>query len=410
MREPTLRLGIAGLGAAGGGSLRSIARHPRFRVTAAADVRREALARFAAEFEGETYQSIEEMCASPQVDAVYIATPHHYHGPHGIAAAEAGKHVLVEKPMALTLEDCDRMIAAADLSGVKLLVGRGSHGFDPPILKMREIVHSGELGRLGMIANWKYAPFLYGPLTPAELQPTRMGGGIFFNQAPHQIDLVRMIGGGLVKTVRARTFIFDPDRPIEGAYTAFLQFEDGAVATMAYNGYDRFDTDEFHYWLGTYGQPRSPSYGQVRRTLTNVASIEEEAALRAAAGYGGDRPRPAEADRETDGNHAHFGVTIVSCERGDLRQSPDGIFLYGDEGRREIKVPFGRGTRENVFDEFYGAVVHDRPLIRDGRWGKATIEVCLAILDSADNRREMILSHQVSTRDEIWKERAGALW
>lgn len=107
------------------------------------------------------------------------------------------------------------------------------------------------------------------------------------------------------------------------------------------------------------------------------------------------------ASERADQHHAHFGVTIVSCERGDLRQSPDGVFVFDDEGKREIPVPFGRGTRDNVLDEFYDAIVHDRPLIRDGRWGRATIEACLALLQSSEEKREITLSRQVPFRDDL---------
>lgn len=398
--SPIVRLGIAGLGGAGGGLLTTMARNPRLKITAAADVRKEALQHFATEFDAETYSSVADLCESPNVDAVYVATPHRFHAAHTIAAANRGKHVILEKPMALTLDDCDAMIAAAERNHIRLLVGRGSHGFDRPVLKVREIVRSGELGRLGMIHNWAYADFLYRQPLSLEEFDTRTGGGIFFNQAPHQIDLVRMVGGGLVRSVRAMAWTWDPGRPTEGSYTAFLDFEDGAVATVAYSGHNHFDSDEFHYWLGTYGEPKSPTYGRASNMMRAITSPEEEAALRAARGYGGAERRRASGG-DAASHHPHFGVTLVSCERGDIRPSADGISIYDDAGKREVPVPVDRDPRAAVFDEFYDAVVNDRPLVRDGRWGKATIEVCLAILDSAKERREVFCSHQAPSDGEV---------
>ncbi len=403
---PIVRLGIAGLGSAGGTILAAALSHPGFKVTAAADVRKEARDKFASEVGGEVFERVEDLCANPNIDAIHVATAHEFHAAHTVAAAEHGKHIILEKPMALTLAECDAMVEAADRHGVKLLVGRGSHGFDPPILKMRQIIAAGDLGRLGMVNNWKYAEFLYTPLTPAELLDTRVGGGIFFNQGPHQMDVIRVVGGGLVKSVRATAFKWDPERPIEGAYTAFIEFESGAAATMVYSGYDRFDSDEFHFWLGTYGSPKpSDRHGASRRGLRQLGGIDAEAARRSAGAYGGGGERhfvpSAHPAGAADQHHAHFGTTIVSCERGDMRQSPNGVFIYDEEGMRDIPVPFGRGTRDNVLDEFYDAIVHDRPLIRDGRWGRATIEACLAILESSETKREVMLSRQVPIGEEL---------
>jgi len=401
-KKPTiLRLGIAGLGQAAASMLPEILTHTGIQVTAAADLRREAREKFAGDFGGESYERVEDLCRSPKVDAVYIATPHQFHAPHAVAALESGKHVLLEKPMALTLEDCDAMIEAAERRGLTLLVGRGSHGFDAPVLKMREIILRGELGRPVMIHTWHYGDFLYRPRTSEELD-TRLGGGVIFNQGPHQIDTVRLLGGGRVRSVRAMTGIWDPARRSEGAFTAYVEFVDGMPATIVYSGYDHFDTDEFHGWIGTYGLPKKPDHhGEARKKLTALArSPEEEAALKASYGYGGTRRREEPAvGAGLIPHHIHWGITLVSCERGEMRQSLDGILIYGDEGKREIPVPKGRGVRGGVIDEFYDAIVKDRTLLRDGRWEKATLEACLAILESARERREIFLKHQVPTRD-----------
>src|SRR5688500_15091310 len=99
-----LRVGVVGLGRACTSFLPSLVKHPDIRLTAGADPRPEARARWASEFQAEAYASADELCQSPQVDAVYIATPHALHAPNVLAAAAHGKHVIVEKPMALTLE------------------------------------------------------------------------------------------------------------------------------------------------------------------------------------------------------------------------------------------------------------------------------------------------------------------
>src|SRR5438128_6188988 len=97
--------------------LPAILRHPHARLTAAADADAGAAAAFARDFQAETYSSVEALCGSPSVDAIYIATPTQYHTEHVLLALEHGKHVVIEKPMALSLDDADRMIRAAEAHG-----------------------------------------------------------------------------------------------------------------------------------------------------------------------------------------------------------------------------------------------------------------------------------------------------
>src|SRR6185436_15931050 len=116
----TIYLGVAGLGRAFTLMVDTFARDPRVRLVAAADPRAEARQRFERDFGGRGYASIGELCADAQVEAIYVATPHQHHAAHAIAAARAGKHVLVEKPMALSLDEARAMIEAAREAGVHL--------------------------------------------------------------------------------------------------------------------------------------------------------------------------------------------------------------------------------------------------------------------------------------------------
>jgi len=393
MQRPPLRFGIAGLGLASTFMLPYLARDPRVKITAAADVRPAAREQFAREFQAATFASVEDLCRSPQVDVVYVCTPNYLHAEHAIQAATYGKHILLEKPMAVTLEECDAIIAAAERHGVHLIYGH-THSYDPPIQKLWEVVRSGALGRLTMLHTWNYTDLLYRPRAAWELD-TQRGGGVVYIQAPHQVDIVRLLGGGLVGSVRAMTGCWDPALPTEGAYAAYLEFADGVPATLVYSGYGHFDTAELHYWIGERGLPRDPAtHAQTWAAYRAraAAGAADPDAGKDAVRYGGDRPRaPAAGPR----HQYFFGLTLVSCERGDLRQSPDGIYVYDETGKRELPLPPDVTGNQAVIDAVYDAVVHDRPPLHDGRWGKATLEVCLAILESARQRRELLLAHQV---------------
>ena len=387
-----LRLGIAGLGVASTQILPPLAKLPFIRITAAADMRADALAKFCRTYEGDGYSTVEELCRSRKVDAVYIATPNALHAEHAITAANHEKHIIVEKPMAMTLAECDAMNEAAEKHGVKLLCGH-THSFDPPVRKIREIVKGGELGRLRMINTWNFNEFMYRPRMRHELAMSR---GVVLNQGPHHVDIVRLIGGGLARSVRAMTGVWDKARQWEGSYTCYLEFEDGTPATLVYSGYGFFDTAELFDWVGEGGQYRDPNTNlNVRTRLREVRMPEEEEHLKEGMRFGGAREGEYSHVWSDERKQPFFGMTIVSCEKGDTRQTPDGLRIYGESEQREIALPAGSRGREAEIEELYNAVVHNKPVFHDGRWGAATLEVCLAMLESTEKRQEIFLSHQV---------------
>jgi phthalate 4,5-cis-dihydrodiol dehydrogenase len=391
MNDP-IRLGVIGLGRAFTLMLPTLSAHPLVRLVAAYDPRPDASARFAADFSATAHENAEALCADPSVEAVYIASPHQFHVEHVKLAAQHGKHVLVEKPMALGVADCLEMIGAARANSVWLLVGH-SHSYDGPYLRAREMVLSREHGRVRMISALNFTDFLYRPRRPEELD-TRQGGGVVFSQAAHQVDVVRLLAGQPATELRALTGSWDPSRPTEGAYNAQIQFADGAFAALTYSGYGHFDTDEFNSWIGELGQKRDPNvYGAARALLSQAKNQEEETRLKDRRAYG-----PAASDAFRGGKdltHNHFGLIVVSCERADLRPTPDGVFVYGDAERRLDKVAVSGVPRSEVVDELYAAVRSNQKPLHSGEWGLATLEICLAILRSAETGQIIRLEHQI---------------
>ncbi len=382
-----LRLGVAGLGRAFTVMLPTLARDARVQLVAAADPRAEAGARFAADFGGKAYADVEALCADSEVEAVYVATPHQLHAAHARLAAARGKHILVEKPIAVTLEDASAMIEAARAARVHLVVGH-SHSFDAPIHRTRALIDSGDFGAVRMITAFNYTDFLYRPRRAEELD-TAQGGGAVFNQAAHQVDIVRLLGGGHVKSVRAATGAWDPARPTEGAYAALLTFENGAFATLSYEGYGHFDSDEFQGWIGEMGQQKQPYAARSPRDFVDAA---EETAFKSARNYGGSSYRPAAIEPL---QHQHFGPIVVSCDRGDLRPLPNGVMIYRHGAGRLDALPPPVIPRVEVIDELYAAVVEGRPPLHSGEWALASLEVCLAILRSAREGCDVALHRQV---------------
>ena len=386
-----LKLGVAGLGRAFTLMLPAFRTDQRVKLVAAADPRPAARATFAREFDGRTYQTVAALADDPDIDAVYIATPHQVHAEHVALVARAGRHILVEKPIAITLAECDRMIADTAAANVHLIVGH-SHSFDRPIIRARQLIASGAYGPIGMIMAMNFGDFLYRPRRPEELD-TAQGGGVIFSQAAHQVDIVRLLGGGLVKTVRASTGNWDPCRSTEGAYSAHLTFDSGAFASLTYSGYGHFDTDEICGGFAELGAAKDFSrYGEARAALARVPDAGAEAAFKCERGYGG----PRSAGPPTALAHEHFGMVLASCSRADIRPFPDRVVVYGDAEWLTERLPPPTIPRVEVIDELYAAVVDGRPPHHDGRWARATLEVCLAMLESARTGTEVSLRHQIA--------------
>ncbi len=366
---------------------------PRVQLTAAFDPRLSARQAFASEFGGKAYDDEVGVCSDPGVEWIYVATPHQLHGRHVCLAASHGKHVLVEKPLALTLEDADAMIGACRRAGVHLIVGH-SHSFDTPVLMARHHIASGQVGAVRMIQALQYTDFLYRPRRPEELD-THQGGGVVFSQAAHQVDIMRLLGGGEVASVRALMGRWDPGRPTEGAYSALLGFKNGAFASLSYNGYGFFDSDQWMNGIGEMGYPKAEGTHQATRARLSAATSEaHEVALKAERNFGG----PAYTSPPLGGPPAyqHFGPVVVSCERADLRLTPRGVEVIDESGRQFLAAPPPQVPRREVIDEIWRVDREGHAPLHDGQWSLATLEVCLAMLASDASGSDVKLCRQVA--------------
>jgi phthalate 4,5-cis-dihydrodiol dehydrogenase len=141
--------------------------------------------------------------------------------------------------------------------------------------------------------------------------------------------------------------------------------------------------------LSERGAPKKIEPGAARRALAK-ASDETKARIETFA-YGA-------TSGELPPHQPHFGVTIVTCAEGDMRAAADGITIYDRDGMRQVSIPRGGSMpgRREVLDDMRVAIRSGNPPVHSGRWGKATLEVALAILQSARDGHEVALSHQVA--------------
>lgn len=386
MSGSPIRVGVVGLGRAFTLMLPTFLGERRVQLVGACDPREPARQQFTRDFSAPAFATLEELAAQPDVEALYIASPHQYHAEHTRIAAQQGKHILLEKPMALSMQECDQMIVQCKAAGVQLIVGH-CHSFDAPYLLARERIARGDLGQVRMITALNYTDFLYRPRRPEELR-TEDGGGVVFSQAAHQVDVVRLLAGSAVTRVRAATGSWDPKRPTEGAYGLLMWFANGAFANVVYSGYGHFDSDEWSEWIGEMGNVRQTGdYGAARRRLSQVSDAQEEARLKNESTYGGPSYKPPAVAQAP--YHQHFGPVIVSCDHADVRPGPDGVRVYGQEAKEVLGLAAPTVPRSEVIDELWAAVRDGKPALHDGPWARATLQVCLALLQSAQEGRDI---------------------
>ena len=144
----TRQLGLAmiGIGVGGTEMLPAMEEMEELKLVAGCDVNGETVEKFMQRYGAKGYTDVDALLADDEVEAVWVSTPNRFHAEHSIKAMDAGKHVVVEKPMALNLTDAVRMVEAANRNGVKFIAGH-TRSFNPIIRMMWRIIESGQLGR-----------------------------------------------------------------------------------------------------------------------------------------------------------------------------------------------------------------------------------------------------------------------
>ena len=200
-------------------------------LAAVCDIRRERADTFGSKYEVSAYGSIQEMLAQPGIDAVAVLTPSGMHAEHAILVARSKRHVLVEKPMALTLDDADAMIRECDAAGVGLYVVKQNR-FNVPVVKAREALDAGRFGQLvlGTVrVRWCRDQSYY---SQDDWRGTwAQDGGVLANQASHHIDMLGWFMGE-VESVHARGITALAQIEAEDTAVATVKFRNGALGII----------------------------------------------------------------------------------------------------------------------------------------------------------------------------------
>jgi UDP-N-acetyl-2-amino-2-deoxyglucuronate dehydrogenase len=235
-----LRFGIIGCGEIAAQTCQGISSAPNTAIAMLMDTRPEVLSDLAEFYHVPTTTDVDALLANPEVDAVYIATPHYLHAPLGIKAAEAGKHVLVEKPIATTLADADALIAACEKHNVKLGVAFYAQ-VDAAMAAARDLVRAGVLGKITFVrlsslsrkpdAYWHggYTGRVY---TDWRTRKAQAGGGVLIMNVIHDLNTVRWVTGLEVVRVYSEMDTLATPVEVEDTIGVVMRYDNGAIGVV----------------------------------------------------------------------------------------------------------------------------------------------------------------------------------
>ena len=217
-----------------------------------------------------------EMLMDKEIDAVYIATPVYLHCEQTVAAAEAGKHVLCEKPMALNTKECDEMIAACKANNVKLGIAYYRR-FYPVIARIRQLIESGRLGNIAVVQMNAFEYFAPDETNPRRwlLEKSQSGGGPLMDFGCHRLEVLTHLFGAVKQTKSLVSNNIFNEREVEDTANVLLEFQNGAAAnlTVTHAAVEAQDTLDI---FGTKGSLHVPvlNKGDLLLRIGNAETLE----------------------------------------------------------------------------------------------------------------------------------------
>jgi len=188
---------------------------------------------FARQYGIKGYSDLENMLESGGLEAVVVCTPHPFHAEPALKALNAGIHVLVEKPLASSLKDCDAMIAAAGASRCKLGTVSQRRWYDP-VRRVRRAIENGKIGEpgLGVVQMLGWRDRAYYDSDPWRGSWSMEGGGVLVNQAPHQLDLLQWFMGPIEEVFGYWENLNHPYIEVEDTAVAVIRFRNGGLGSI----------------------------------------------------------------------------------------------------------------------------------------------------------------------------------
>ncbi|MFC3798648.1 Gfo/Idh/MocA family protein [Cohnella sp. GCM10012308] len=240
------RVAVIGAGIIAGSHLKAMLGRDDLAPCAVADIALDRANALAAEHGIPSYADYKEMIEKERPDIAVVTLPHFLHREAACFAAARGCHIMLEKPMAMSVSECDEIIEAVYAGGVKLMVGHTQH-YDAANLAAKAWIDGGRLGRLTMINDRRHQRYDT-PTRPAWFfEKDKAGGGILTNLGSHSIDKILWMTGERIARVTASIRYADMRGDIEGGGSALLVTESGIPATLSQSGYPGAVVDETEF-------------------------------------------------------------------------------------------------------------------------------------------------------------------
>lgn len=349
MSERVHGFGIVGCGVIAPFHARALGELPNARLVAVCDVVAERAERIGREFGVPHTAEFDELLARPDVDVVCVCVPSGMHADFGVRAAAAGKQVVVEKPIDITLEAADRLIAACREHGVALTV-ISQRRYEPGVQEMRALIDAGRLGRLVLgdaIVKWYRSQAYY---DSGDWRGTYAldGGGCLMNQGVHYVDLLQWMMGP-VERVFARCATAAHDIEVEDIATALLSFRSGAIGVLE---------------ASTAVYPGLPERLEVSGTGGTLIVETGRLIVRQL--------------EDEQGETSPYGTKLARDAGGDAGAAAEPAAMSHERHRRQLA-------------DFLSAVEEGRRPPVSGEEARLPLEVILAVYESARTGREVTL-------------------
>lgn len=364
-----IKTGIVGLGKVAHMHAKALAKIPESSLTAVCSRDRDKAADFAELYGVRPFTDVEDMIISGGVETVVICTPHPFHLEPALRAMNTGAHVLIEKPLASSLADCDKMLACAVQNKVKLgMVSQ--RRFYPSVMRIRQAIDSGKIGRpvLGTVNMLGWRDKAYYDSDAWRGTWAGEGGGVLVNQAPHQIDLLQWFMGPVDELYGIWSNLNHPYLQVDDTALAVIRFKNGGVGNIIVSN------------------SQNPAlYGKVHVHGENGASVGVQ----------------------TDGGAMFIaGMTSITeppvNDLWTIRGEEDKLSQWVEEDTRLFNsVDPMQHFHELQDSDFLRSVLNDtRPLV-DGADGRRTVEIFTAIYRSSFNRQPVKFPLTAETENEL---------
>ena len=363
MSEP-LRFGIIGINGRGGGLAREVAASDRAEVVAIADLNEEAAQALVGETGGEVWTDYEAMLSGAKLDAIVIATPHHLHAPMGLACLEAGLHTFIEKPIANTVSEADRLVDLADSKGLKLGIGHNYRMFPGNIAMKRLVDELGDIHRV----LWQWIDTRSETYYDRDIWRStwaNAGGGVLLNQTSHDLDLMCWMLGEPAE-VSSVIGNWGHRFEVEDTAVASIRFKSGAVASVQFSICDR-----------------PLNYRQVSGDRGTIEFRDDK------------RPNSLIPDTLRIGRYGTPMRQYISG-KGGIASAPE-IVWEEIEVAGERKIP-------PMMDDFISAVIDDHDPITTGASARTTIELINGIILSGVRKEVVFFPLDRDAYDRLFDE------